>query len=643
MCRLWLMVFWLWIPAMVLGQEVAWEKELAVAKSDTQKLRLMTELHWIYLYTQPNRARQLAEAQISLSKGHKSLKKQLAQGYNDLGLCEQVDFKWMEAIRWHDLAYRIRKEMGDEYGQASSLSKIAVSYGEMGDYARCLENNLKALPLFEKLNQAPAMARLYGNLAANYTWIKQWAKADSMARLAANLSTELGDSLGLAQAWSIQAQVLQQKGNVPGSIALETRCLHIFENQKDTAKILATLNNLAYDYGLLNQLEKSRDLYSQALTLAEKSNSVHDQIQFAANLASKELDLGDESQAMALLEKAETLSQELKNHQFLPQIYRSRGFYLAGMGRAKEANLWYLKASTMQDSLLSEKFARQYALYHTAYDLEKKAHENEVLLAENQLKDARIARQRWWLVSGLLAFSLILVIVYFLWKQYQLKIRQKEESDRHANQEKLAREILNAEEKERTRIARELHDGVGQQLVAAFLNLENLSTEMPASSRLDDAKALVDDSLQEIRSVSHTMLSNALIRSGLAGAVRDFVQKIKSKLAIHLEVQDLERRLDPTLELVLFRILQELVGNVIRHAKASEVFIQLFQEEGFVVLIVEDNGVGFLPGNQKNEGVGLRNIRSRAEFVGGKLEIDSRPGNGCSVVVRVPLQANLKV
>lgn len=630
---------WLCFPLLAWGQDPALilEKELAAAKTDTQKLRLMTDLHWICLYTNPARARQLAETQIAMSKGKPDRKKQLAQGYNDLGLCEQVDFKWMEAIRWHQMAYQIRKEIRDDYGQASSLSKMAVSYGEMGDYSRCLAYNLKALPLFEKLDQKPALARIYGNLAANYTWVKQWTKADSMARLAARLSGELGDSLALAQAWTIQAQVRQQLGDLTASIDLNTRSLRIFEHQEDTAKMLATLNNLAYDFGLLNQVEKSRDLYRKALRLAEESQSEHDQIQFAANLASKELDLGHDHEAIVLLQRAEKLSGQLGNHQFLPQVYRSRGLQQARLGHAEAANFWYMKASSMQDSLLSDKFARQYALYHTAYDLEKKAHENEVLLAESQLKDAQLDRQRLGMITAGLVMGLVLLAFYFIRKQQQLKIRQKEEAERHAQQEKLAREILSAEEKERTRIARELHDGVGQQLVAAFLNLENLSNEMPGNTGLEDARSLVEDSLQEIRSVSHAMLSNALLRSGLAGAVRDFVQKVKTKMAIHLEVQDLEQRLDPTLELVLFRILQELVGNVIRHANASEVFIQLFIEDDVVVLLVEDNGLGFQPGQLKSEGVGLQNIRSRVGFLGGKLEIDSRPGKGCMAVVRVPV------
>lgn len=637
-CRL--IIFCLWAAAApsAFGQIRQLEKELTIAKSDTQKLRILTELHWLYLYENPGRARQLALQQIDISKAKPSLKKQLAQGYNDLGLCEQVAFKWIEAIRWHEMAYRIRLGLGDEYGQASSLSKLAVSYGEMGEYARCLQYNLKALPLFEKLDNQPALARLFGNLAANYAWLKQWKLADSMAMASERFSKLVGDSVTLAQAWSLQAQVLQEGGNVEKAIALEKKCLALFEMWKDTAKIMAALNNLAFDYGLLNLKMESRKGYALALELAEKSHATHDQIRFAANLANKELELGNQKQATQLLQKAEALARTEQDHQLLPQILRTWGFLFVRQGKAEEANRIYMAASQLQDSLLSEKFASQYARYQTAYDLEKKARENQALNADLQLKSAHISRQRLWLAASILFFVLVLSVLYFLWKQNQLNIRQKQEAERHAHQEKLAREILSAEEKERTRIARELHDGVGQQLVAAFLNLENLQLENPyPSDRLQDAKALVEDSLQEIRSVSHTMLSNALLRSGLAGAVRDFVQKIRSRMAIHLDIQNLDQRLDSTLELVLFRILQELVGNVIRHAQATEVYIQLFREEDFVVLMVEDNGIGFKPGSPTQAGVGLRNIRSRIDFLGGEMEMDTHPGKGCSVVVRVPV------
>lgn len=621
-----------------MAQVAELEKELSTARSDTQKLRLYTELHWLLLYENPARARQLALAQIQMAEGKPQLEAQLAQGYNDLGICEQVDARWMEAIDWHEKSLQIRTRRKDLYGQASSLSKIALSYGEMGDYEKCLLYNLKSLPLFEKLNHQAALARLHANLAANYTWLKQWKQAGQSAQKAEQLARQLGDSIAMAQAWTLQAQVQQENGNLESAIQLENQALLVFERLQDTAKLMATLNNLAMSYGLQNKKTESRDLYRKAWNMARQSQSVHDEIQFAANLAAKEWELGHVPEALSLLEAAENASYQQGNHRFLPQIYRSWGLHWASRGMAQKANDYYLKASRLQDSLLSETFASQYARYQNAYDQEKKAREKEALQTEIDRQAAQLLRQRLWISVAGLSAGLLLVFLYFRSKNKKEKARRLAEMQRHAEQEKLAHEILQAEEKERTRIARELHDGVGQQLVAAFLNLENYQQENGAGAQhIQNARLLLEDSLQEIRSVSHTMLSNALLRSGLAGAIRDFIQKLKTKLSIQLDIQDLEIRIDPTLELVLFRILQELVGNIIRHAQASEIYIQLFQEDGSIVLMVEDNGIGFDPEKQENSGVGLQNIRTRTELAGGRIEINTQPGRGCHVLVKVPL------
>ena len=132
-------------------------------------------------------------------------------------------------------------------------------------------------------------------------------------------------------------------------------------------------------------------------------------------------------------------------------------------------------------------------------------------------------------------------------------------------------------------------------------------------------------------------LSNALLRSGLAGAVRDFIQKIQGNIRIHLEINGLEERLESTTELIFFRIVQELMGNILKHSGASEVFIQILKEDTNLLLCVEDNGKGFDTSAANESGVGQRNIRSRVGFLHGTVEIDSAPGRGCSVVVRIPL------
>jgi signal transduction histidine kinase len=212
-------------------------------------------------------------------------------------------------------------------------------------------------------------------------------------------------------------------------------------------------------------------------------------------------------------------------------------------------------------------------------------------------------------------------------------------------QELRSRAIIEAEEKERTRIARELHDGIGQQLSAAKLNISGLQASLNTNNNeekvmIQNAIDLIDESVKEVRVVSHSMMPNALIKSGLVSAVREFINKISSSgsLRINLEIVGLTDRLEQTVETVLFRVLQELVNNIIKHAQATEVSIQLIRHETELTILIEDNGVGFNVDKvlDKEGGIGLKNIQSRVAFLNGQVFFDSHVDKGTTVTIEIP-------
>lgn len=203
--------------------------------------------------------------------------------------------------------------------------------------------------------------------------------------------------------------------------------------------------------------------------------------------------------------------------------------------------------------------------------------------------------------------------------------------------------VLDAEEKERHRIAQELHDGIGQMMGALKLNLSGLRSELPnedpmLSQKLDNIYELVDDSCREIRNVSHQMMPNTLLRYGLTGAVKDFMNKIDMQtLDAHVYMEGVDKRLNANVEHMMFRVVQECVTNVIKHAQASRLDISLILEERELVLIIEDNGCGF-DTSVSAEGIGLKNIYSRVAYLNGSVELDSKPGKGTVISIAIPLE-----
>lgn len=179
---------------------------------------------------------------------------------------------------------------------------------------------------------------------------------------------------------------------------------------------------------------------------------------------------------------------------------------------------------------------------------------------------------------------------------------------------------------------------------AAKMNLS--SFESKALFRSEEEKAsfekiisLVDDSCKEVRNVSHNMMPNALLKAGLASAVKEFIEKIDSRtLKVNLHAEGLNERLDRNVETVLYRVIQECVNNVIKHSGANHLEISLIKDQDGISATIEDNGKGFdIRQREKFDGIGLKNIETRIGYLKGQIDFDSRPGKGTLVAIHVPL------
>ena len=200
--------------------------------------------------------------------------------------------------------------------------------------------------------------------------------------------------------------------------------------------------------------------------------------------------------------------------------------------------------------------------------------------------------------------------------------------------------VLEAEDRERVRIARDLHDGIGQMLAAARMALGNfLAKKNIEDTDIQTSLDLLEDSIREIREISHNMMPGALTKLGLPTALKQFVNRINSLeiLQINLQIVGVKERLNEKTEMMLYRIIQEILGNIMRHAEATKVNIELIKHDDELVLIVEDNGKGFDSEKIKNQGIGIKNIASRVEYLNGSVNFDSAMGRGTSVIVEIPL------
>jgi signal transduction histidine kinase len=222
---------------------------------------------------------------------------------------------------------------------------------------------------------------------------------------------------------------------------------------------------------------------------------------------------------------------------------------------------------------------------------------------------------------------------------------QRELVKREALRRELLRKTVIAQEDERARIARELHDETAQFLTAFSLNLATLRSSAPLDLEIEEVVAQLQDLIRQmsqgIYRMVHDLRPAQLDDLGLAAALQYLVdeEQRRTGMQVHLEIGGTRQRLDPLVETVIFRVAQEALTNVARHARCEQAFVQLSFKPDIVILRVQDEGIGLKPGEAATSlgSLGLAGMRERAESIGGQFSLESQPGHGTTVMMSVPV------
>src|SRR5690606_27261286 len=213
------------------------------------------------------------------------------------------------------------------------------------------------------------------------------------------------------------------------------------------------------------------------------------------------------------------------------------------------------------------------------------------------------------------------------------------EAQQHAHMKAL----MQAQNTERKRMARDLHDGLGSLLSSVRLRFNGLQHEVfekvpEKANRYRDSLQLLDEAIDELRQISHNMVPASLSRFGLGPALHTFAAQVKAsgELEVDLQILGLEERLPEEMEVHVYRICQELVQNVIKHAQASKLRIQIIRHNDALNISVEDNGKGMIK-DQVTRGFGFSTIQSNVDLFKGSFSIESQPGKGCLVLIDLPV------
>lgn len=430
---------------------------------------------------------------------------------------------------------------------------------------------------------------------------------------------------------------------------------HFYDAQKVLDKAFSTLKNFPesnlndsyfYSEGLyyarLNKNADALTSYEKGIKSAEKHQNqiALNRLKYAEYEVNFKLKNYDKAKANLeyLLEKTPFIVDQKNYYNKLSEVYNATKNY-------DKAYFYSNKSNRINDSLNDTKFKSEIVELEAKY---KKAESEKKITMLQSLNDKAALmvysnRLNSLLFAGL--SFLLLVIVLFLWifnkNQKKLSIQKeinlKQELSAFENRHKLSvsKALIQGEEMERKRIARELHDGLGSMLSSVKIHL-NLAKKENAET-VNGVDAMLDNSIKELRNISQNLMPESLLELSLEHALRDLCAA-NSNAVTKVEFQYLikKSRLPKNSEIMIYRIIQELLNNALKYAKASQVLVSCSQNKDVFFITVEDNGVGFDVLDPKNKnGMGLKNIKNRVEFLNGKLEIDSKPNQGTSAYIEL--------
>jgi len=535
----------------------------------------------------------------------------------------------------------------DDLNGLNDLSTLAKLYRENGDYSRAQNLLIKALRQAEAKKDTIFMMTLHSDIAKIYSDQKQWEKAMEYSKQALAFAKLNGVQLVLAQNLELQGHAAVERDQNEEALQKYQLALKEYEQLNNTIRIADIKVAIANLYQRTNDFDLAYEAVKEAQQLRRVIDDPIGSLNTNLLLAQLELKRRNYKKAIALLQETQAKSEK----KALATIYKDACWWLSQAHEMKgdfsTALTWYKKYDALNDTLFSEQTTRIINEVELAYETEKK--DNALTRQEAQLdkQNADLQKQRIQLFALLLTLALLAVLggtLYFLFKQKQQLQAQNLAVLKKEQETNVLQAVIKGEEQERERVARELHDGLGAHLATVRMRIEALTLNTPQlkeNPSYQKAQDLIDNACSSVRQISHSMVPSFLEKNGLEYAVRDTCEAMEQANNLNINfiyfAED-ESLLNTNQNFTIFRIVQELLRNVVIHSGATEALLQLNIEAPFIRLTLEDNGKGFHVEAAKKSGMGLSNVKSRVAYLNGDIEIHSTIGEGASFNIEIPIE-----
>jgi two-component system, NarL family, sensor kinase len=580
---------------------------------------------------------------LAIARKEQAVQKEIA-ALQQLGTIQETVFKkYKPALEY----YTAGAELADRHQLDESLHQVYTNILNLcfylADFATAMRYATNGLNLSERSGEKKRIAHYESLIGFIHLRQNNPVAAEKYYRSYLSYAVSVKDTLTIADVYTSLAECDIATGKFNRALDYMKQSLHMYQelySKKRLSKvdrIPYTFFKIGYCFGAQEKTDSAMKYVLQSLYYTRIFPcNLYDVAQYKIYAGNLYLKQDRHKEAARMLHEGLQLAINIDHKEnirdaffYLQQLFAKHKQY----DSAYHYNILY---TSLKDSIANEITTREIEQIETTYALEKKDNQIKLLEQEKKLQEARTKRQLLWRNLLIVITVLIMILIVFLLNRNYLRRKNRLQQEINARQNEIFNISATVQDHERKRIAKDLHDGMGTLLSAAKLKLSALKDPQVSVS---DTITLLDDAIAELRNISHNLMPATLSKLGLVAALQNLFEKFRNlaDLQINLVVHGFTGRIPEEKEMILYRIVLELVNNVVKHANATELTVQLIKYPDEIMLTVEDNGSGFSENALYKTGIGLSNIRSRIAYLEGNIRIDTAMNAGTTVIVDVPV------
>ncbi len=502
---------------------------------------------------------------------------------------------------------------------------------------------LKSIAMLEKIKKDDRLATTYFNLAGVYQMLNLRDKQKEYILKALDASKRYRQASEIASMYSALSDYYHTGKEYKTALLYSDSAGLYFSEGIDMSKKYYFFAVRGQAFSGMKKYDSTVYYYKKGNEIAKALNNVSGITETTIWIGSAYLGLKQYSNAekfikegIALAETNDYMALKTYGYELLSKYYEETGDY-------KQSLTAYKKYVETNDSLQNADRKKTILDLDKKYETEKK--EKQLILQKASIKQKNILN---YILGGSIAALLLISLLSY--RTYTQKRKLQEQKIAELEKEKLlsaTQSLLKGQEDERSRLAKDLHDGLGGLLSGVKLQLGAMKGNLILSEEhgrtFNNALGKLDESISEMRRVAHNMMPEALMKLGLQQALQDYCDGLSESQSfkINCEFHALEKRMPSSTEIVVYRIVQELLNNAVKHSEASVILAQVIRHGDNLSITVEDNGKGFdIAQSTFSKGAGLKNIQSRVDYLKGQLDIKSTVGKGTSVHIDCIIDEN---